>query len=95
MPAQVHTEWSTKTPPGQPANDMERHELFSKYARQVADEQMPWLFPLLDACNARVLAAPGIFCFTTHAHPGIWLEVPEMIQHLQMVPWVTDADLAQ
>lgn len=95
MPAQLHTEWSTKTQPGRPANDVERHELFSKYARDVATEQMPWLFPLLDACNARVLAAPGLFCFTTPAHPGLWFDVPEMIQRLQLLPWATDDDLSQ
>ena len=90
MPAQVYTKWSTTIPPRKPANDIERHELFTKYAREVADQQMPWLFPLLDACNALVIASPGTFCFNTHTTPGVWLDVPEMIQRLRMVPWATD-----
>ena len=95
MPAQLHTEWLANTPLGRPANDLERHELFAKYARQVADQHMPWLFPLLDACNAKVIASPGTFCFTTHATPGIWLDVPEMIQRLLMVPWALDNETPQ
>lgn len=90
MPAQLHTQWSASTPPGKPANDIERHELFAKYARGVADQHMPWLFYLLDSCNASVLASPGTFCFSTYNNPTVWLDVPEMIERLRLVPWVIE-----
>lgn len=95
MTAQFHTEWSGPIKLAKPSTDRERHELFSRHVRAVADEAMPWLFPLLDATNAKILAAPGLFCYSIDPEQKVWLDAPEMIQRLHMVPWATDEEAIQ
>ena len=94
MPAQLLTSWNYKKPLAVPVTDHERHELFAAYARNVATQEMPWLFPLLDATNARVIAGVNIFAYSIPQHPDYWFDVPEMMMRLQMVPWATDEETA-
>ncbi len=78
-----------------PPSDDERQVLFVRYAKEVADAEMPWLFPLLQSAGARVAAAVGLFCFHTEADPGVWHEIPELGNRLRLVPWVTEDDIRQ
>jgi hypothetical protein len=86
MPAQMLTPWGKNKPFNVPTNDTERHEYFTRYARQVAELEIPWLWPLLDATNARVAVGLGLFAYSIESHPE-WTAIPEMEAHLQMLPW--------
>lgn len=95
MPAQLSTAWSCGTVDDEPEILQEQHETFSTYVRGVADAELPWLFPLLDAANARVLAFPGAFSFNLDSHGNHWFEVPEVANRIRLIPWATEHDIPQ
>lgn len=95
MTAHIRTFWSCINKLSAPMTDKERNEVFAKYVRQIADSKMPWLFPLLDACDAQIYTSPGVFCFLLESDLGIWHDVPEMMSLIPMVPWVEEGDTPQ
>lgn len=95
MHAELVTEWSITTPCPISDADQERHELFSTHTRKLAAREMPWLFPLLEASGAKILIGTGMFCFSLPGQPGVWFDVPEMMQRLHLLPWVAEDETKQ
>lgn len=86
------TEWNTPLHGAEP--DPERHAAYEALARDVANSAMPWLLPLLAECGAKVLAGPWIFSFALSSRPGVWLDVPEIADRLQLLPWAEATEVA-
>lgn len=63
---------------------------FGCHARELADAKFPWLFPLLQSCNALVYVAPGNFLFALQSNPSVWHSIPEIGNHIAELPWVVD-----
>lgn len=82
---EVYSEWSVSLN-GSPL-DPERHAAFEHYARQVAADHLPWVFPLLEASGSKVLISLRSFSFELPDAPGLWIEIPEMASQLQLLPW--------
>lgn len=95
MTAQLDTAWNVTADAVTGLTGGKQHELFGRYARLAAEDAMPWLFPLLDAAQAQVFTAPGIFCFLLPDKPDHWFEVPEMKNLLVLLTWNTDAEIKQ
>lgn len=93
MPSRMYSQWSPYTPT--PRTDEERHDTFSRYARQVAANEMPWLFPLLDAANAKVIVGPAVFCVILDDGKGELFTVPEMESRIGLIPWIEDQETPQ
>lgn len=91
MTASVFTPWASQKPPCEPLSDEERHALFAKHVREVADHKLPYLFPLLDVCHASIYTQPGTFMFSI-GYPARWYEVPELAHVIAAVPW-TEQDI--
>lgn len=83
---EVYSEWSVSLN-GSPL-DSEKHAAFERYARLVANDHQPWLFPLLESAGSKVLIAPRAFSFELPDAPGLWIDVPEMAGRLVLLPWV-------
>ena len=90
---EVHSEWSVSLN-GSPL-DPEKHAAFERYARLVANDSQPWLFPLLESAGSKVLIAPRAFSFELPDAPGLWIDIPEMAGRLCLLPWVEAGEVAQ
>jgi hypothetical protein len=90
---EVYTEWSVSLN-GSPL-DPKRHAAFEHYARMVANDHLPWIFPLLEAAGSKVLIAPRSFSFELPDAPGNWIEIPAMATRLHLLPWVEAGEVAQ
>lgn len=92
---QTRYEWVERETNQAPTTEDEQQLLYLKYAKQVADEEMPWLFPLLHASGVKTVAAVGLFGFQLNTDSGDWHVIPELGDRLRMVPWVTEDDIRQ
>lgn len=94
MPVHIQTPWTALKPPSEPLTDQERHDLFVRHVREVADHKTPYLFPLLEACYALVYVQQGQFMFGI-GNPQRWYEVPELSQSITVLPWAEEATRQQ
>jgi hypothetical protein len=80
----VHTEWNTPWD-GSPPN-LERHELFAQYARDIAKQERPLLVTFLDRLGAEVATRPGCFSYR-FSDSTCWIDCPEIGALLVLLPW--------
>lgn len=95
MTANVITKWSAAQMVQHELTEEQKHNIFSGYARVVANSYMPWLFPLLDEAGATVYAEPGRFLFFFESDPANWHTVPELGALISMTPWPEPQEVVQ
>ncbi|MDP9892593.1 hypothetical protein J2W32_000963 [Variovorax boronicumulans] len=85
MALEVHTEWDT--PIDGSAPDLAKHEAFADFALSLIRHESPWLYRFLNGANAQVLVGVGICAFSMPATPGIWFELDQMAEQINLLPW--------
>lgn len=83
--AQVMSAWSDGHEP-----DPAKHEAYVQFLRKEIGQEFPWLWPLLDACAARVLITPGKFTFCTGLHLGLAFAIPALAPFTYLTPFAVD-----
>lgn len=85
MALDVRTEWNTPIDGSEP--DLAKHEAFADFALSLIRQESPWLYRFLDGTNAQLLVGVGIFAFSMPSTPGIWFDVDQMAEHINLLPW--------
>jgi hypothetical protein len=83
----IETDWSRHAKTCDDTDALEKHKKFVEYVKATAAGSHPWLFPLLDAVNAKILCGPFLFAYEISAHPGLLFVIPEMCRSLRLLPW--------